>query len=76
MSMASYGKLEDNSFAGKIPNFPGVVAFGSTLRECEDELQSTLEDWIFISLKKEHKLPVLEDIDLNRKILHESVKSL
>ena len=37
----------------------GVIAFGKTLRECENELQSTLEDWIFIGLKLGHPLPVL-----------------
>lgn len=37
----------------------GVIAFGKTLRECENELQPTLEDWIFIGLKLGHPLPVL-----------------
>ena len=44
MSLAVYDKLEDRTFAGKIPSFQGVIAFGSTLREYEDELRSTLED--------------------------------
>jgi hypothetical protein len=43
-----------------------VVAFGSTLRECEEELRSTLEDWILVGLKLKHPLPVIADIDLNR----------
>ncbi len=38
----------------------GGVAFGTTLRECEDELRSTLEDWILIGLKLGHPLPVIE----------------
>ena len=31
MSKAVYDKLEDGSFSGKIPQCPGVVAFGKTL---------------------------------------------
>ncbi len=35
----------------------GVLAFSSTLRDCEEELRSTLEDWIFVGLKLGHSLP-------------------
>ena len=42
------------------------VAFGQSLRECESELRSTLEDWILAGLKLGHKLPVLAGIDLNK----------
>jgi len=66
MAQAVYDKLEDGTFAGKIPPCKGVVAFGKTLRECEDELHSTLEDWILVGLKLGHPLPVIGGIDLNR----------
>jgi len=66
MAKAVYDKLEDGTFAGRIPPCKGVVAFGKTLRECEDELHSTLEDWILVGLKLGHPLPVIEGIDLNR----------
>ena len=66
MAQAVYDKLEDGTFAGKIPPCKGVVAFGRTLRECEDELRSTLEDWILVGLKLGHPLPIIEGIDLNR----------
>jgi predicted RNase H-like HicB family nuclease len=66
MAQAVYDKLEDSTFAGRIPPCKGVVAFGKTLREYEDELHSTLEDWILVGLKLGHPLPVIEGIDLNR----------
>jgi len=59
ISEAVYDKLEDGSFAGKIPACKGVIAFGANLRSCEDELRSTLEDWILVGLKIGHSLPVL-----------------
>ncbi len=51
MAQAEYDKLEDNSFAGRIASCKGVLAFGATLKECGDELRSTLEDWILVGLK-------------------------
>lgn len=68
MEQAVYDKLEDNTFAGRIPVCKGVIAFGSTLKVCEDNLQSTLEDWILVGLKLKHILPVIEQIDLNKEI--------
>ncbi len=76
MAQAIYDKLEDGSFAGRIPSCKGVIAFGVTLRECEDELRSTLEDWIWLGLKLGHSLPVLGSIDLNKEPARESVDAV
>ncbi|HEX7575554.1 MAG TPA: type II toxin-antitoxin system HicB family antitoxin [Candidatus Methanoperedens sp.] len=73
MAQAFYDKLEDGTFSGRIPLCKGVIAFGSTLRECEDELRSTLEDWILTGLKLNHPLPVVAMIDLNREPAYEPV---
>lgn len=45
LAQAAYDKLEDGSFCGRIALCKGVIAFGSTLRECEETLHSTLEDY-------------------------------
>jgi len=66
LELARYDKLDDGSFAGEIPKLKGVAAFGATLRECENELRSTLEDWILVGLRLGHKLPVIAGIDLNK----------
>jgi predicted RNase H-like HicB family nuclease len=76
MLLAIYDKLEDSTFAGKIPQCKGVIAFAPTLRECEIELRSTLEDWILVGLKLGHPLPVIADIDLNRKAQLEPMDSM
>ena len=74
MSQAFYDKLEDNTFAGRIPGFTGVIVFSNTLRECEAELRSTLEDWILVGLKLGHALPVIDGIDLNKEPKREPVE--
>ncbi len=73
---AVYDKLEDGTFAGRIPLCKGVVAFGTTLHECEDELHSTLEDWLLIGLKLGHPLPVMAGIDLNKEPQREPVETV
>ena len=76
MSLAQYDKLEDGSFSGRIPPCPGVIAFGSSLSECQNELRSTLEDWILVGIKLGHPLPVLAGIDLNKIPHYEPVDTL
>ena len=73
MLHAVYDKLEDNSYVGRIPVCKGVIAFGITLHECENELRSTLEDWILIGLKLGHPLPIIDNINLNKEPDRESV---
>lgn len=59
LSQATYDKLQDGTFAGRIPSCKGVIAFATSLRACEEELRSTLEDWIKVGLKLRHQLPAL-----------------
>jgi predicted RNase H-like HicB family nuclease len=66
MAQAEYDKLDDGTFSGRIAVCSGVIAFGATLRECEDELRSTLEEWLWLGLKLGNQLPVIGGIDLNR----------
>jgi len=73
MAHAVYDKLEDGTFTGRIPRCKGVIAFGSTFYECENELRSTLEEWILMGLKLKHPLPVIGNIDLNKEPYYEPV---
>ncbi len=75
MAQASYDKLEDDSFVGRIPACKGVIAFRTTLRECQNELRSTLEDWVLLGLKLGHPLPIIGGIDLNKEPAREPVDS-
>ena len=64
LSRAAYERLEDGSYAGTIPECPGVVSFGADLSACQEELRSTLEDWVLVSLKLRQTLPVVAGIKL------------
>jgi predicted RNase H-like HicB family nuclease len=73
---ATHDKLEDGTFAGRIPKCKGIVAFGRTLSERQDILRSTMEDWILIGLKMGHRLPVIGGIDLNRRPIRARVAAV
>ena len=70
LDRAEYEKLEDGTYAGSIRICPGVIAFAASLRECERELRSSLEDWLRLGLKLGHSLPIIEGIDLNKVASH------
>ncbi len=65
MRHAEYEIIEDdNSFYGHIPGFSGLWANAPTLEGCREELQSVLEDWILIGIRRKISLPVVDGIDL------------
>jgi predicted RNase H-like HicB family nuclease len=66
MKAASYEKLDDGTYCGTIRRCPGVIAFASTLFECQEELRSALEDWLIVKLRHGDSLPVLGGVSLNR----------
>jgi predicted RNase H-like HicB family nuclease len=66
MSKAVYDKLEDGRFSGRIPPCPGVIAFGKSLTQCQEELQESLEGWMLVKLRHGDPLPVLGRINLNQ----------
>lgn len=76
MNESVYDKLEDNTYAGKISSCKGVLAFAETLKDCENELRSVLEDWILVGLKLGHTLPIISGIDLNKVPVNEQVDTL
>lgn len=68
MRKATYEKLEDGTYCGKIPECPGTIAFGGTLYECQIELRSLLEGWLLVKIRHGDHLPVIDGLDLNKGI--------
>lgn len=76
MVQAVYEKLGNGEFVGRIPCCQGVIAFGSTLQKCKDELLSTLEDWILVGKRLGSSLPVIEGINLNKELICDPMGSV
>lgn len=66
MKQAQYEILEDGTFFGRIPILHGLWANGSSLEECRQELQSTLEDWILVGVRRGRLIPIIDNINLNQ----------
>jgi predicted RNase H-like HicB family nuclease len=64
MNKAMYDILDDKSYYGEIPGFEGLYSNESSLEECRNELEETLEDWILISISKHLPLPIINGIEL------------
>ena len=64
VNQAHYEILEDGTFYGEIPGFPGVFANADTLEQCRRQLQEVLEDWILLGLQSGHSLIVADRLTL------------
>ena len=68
MRKAKYEILEDDgSYYGEIPPLRGVWANADTLEECEEELESVLEDWILIGLDFGDPIPEIDGLTVSAK---------
>lgn len=58
MDKAHYEIMEDDdAFLGTIPGFQGVYSTAPTLEACRDELEETLEEWIFLRISHGLSVP-------------------
>jgi predicted RNase H-like HicB family nuclease len=60
MRRAKYEIINDpEPYYGEIPDCPGVWATGTTLEDCRQDLQETLEGWLILSLQTGLPIPPL-----------------
>lgn len=58
MRHATYEIIADpEPYYGHIPELHGVWATGTTLIACQDELRSSLEDWLVLGIALHHDIP-------------------
>jgi len=69
MRRAHYELLDDQPdepYVGTIPDLQGVIAIGSSLEACREQLQSALEEWLLVGIWLGHAIPPIDGIDINR----------
>ena len=65
MRLAEYELIEDDTYFGSIPGFPGVWGNGKTLEECREDLYGSLEGWLLLGLwMNDTSIPKLGRINL------------
>lgn len=71
MSKAEYQLLEDGTYFGSLPFWQGIWSNAATLTECQNELQSVLEDWIIMALEEKTPIPVIDGLDFAKSEVQE-----
>jgi predicted RNase H-like HicB family nuclease len=65
MRKAKYEILpDDGTYYGEIPDCNGVWANAESLEACREELQEVLEEWLLLGISLNHRLPVIDGIEL------------
>ncbi|MBI2929540.1 MAG: type II toxin-antitoxin system HicB family antitoxin [Verrucomicrobia bacterium] len=67
MRHAEFEQMEDGRWFGTIPVCPGLWADGDTTDQCREELQSALDDWIFVKVRHGDTIPLIDGVDINPK---------
>jgi len=63
LRLAQYDLLPDDKlYYGEIPGFDGACASAENLADCREELESVLEDWLLISIRKDLPVPVIDNV--------------
>ena len=53
-------------FYCEIPECRGVFVKANSIEEAREEIIEILEEWLFIRLRKNLDIPIIDDIDLNK----------
>ena len=56
---------EENTFYADVPDMPGVLAYGTTLEACRQQLIEVIEGWLLVGIRHGDMLPILDGINLN-----------
>lgn len=58
-------EIEDSVYYAEVLELPGVLAYGSTLENCRQQLIEVIEGWLIVGFRHGYTIPILDAIDLN-----------
>jgi predicted RNase H-like HicB family nuclease len=70
MRQAEFEEIEGGRWFGTIPSCAGLWADGDSREKCREQLESVLEDWILIKVRKGDMMPVIDGVDINPQPLY------
>lgn len=69
LNKAKYEMIDGGKkFYAEINDLRGVWASGKTLEECRQNLESTLEGWLVLRLRKNLPVPNFKDLKSSQKV--------
>ena len=57
---AQYRPLEDGSYCATVRGLKGVIATGTTLEACRDQLAEVVEEWVLVRVSQGLGVPALD----------------
>jgi predicted RNase H-like HicB family nuclease len=61
---ARYDKLDDGTYCAEVSELQGVLASGTTLEDCRDQLAEVVEEWGLVRVSQRLDVPVLDHIEV------------
>jgi predicted RNase H-like HicB family nuclease len=55
-----YRPLEDGSYCATVRGLKGVIATGTTLEACRDQLAEVVEEWVLVRVSQGLGVPALD----------------
>jgi predicted RNase H-like HicB family nuclease len=56
---ARYAEVDPGVYSAVVPGLRGVVATGSTLESCRDQLSEVIEEWVLVRISRGLSVPPL-----------------
>jgi predicted RNase H-like HicB family nuclease len=64
---ARYKQVDGGAFCATVPGLQGVLATGSTLETCRDQLAEVVEEWILVRVARGLRVPPLGGVKVEVK---------
>lgn len=64
---ARYKIVDNGVFCATVPGLQGVIATGSTLEDCRDQLAEVLEEWILVRVARGLRVPPMGGVKVEVK---------
>ena len=61
---ARYTQLEDGTYCAEVPSLRGVIATGTTVEACREDLESVIEEWILVRVANGLAVPTLDGVKI------------
>ncbi len=56
---AHYSPLEEGGFCATVPALRGVIATGTTVEACRDQLSEVIEEWVLLRVARGLTVPAI-----------------
>ena len=64
---AKYAQLDEGGYCATVRGLAGVVAVGTSLESCRDQLAEVVEEWVLVRISRGLRVPSLGGVSVEVK---------